>query len=391
LNKKVTKLSSEQDGENRLLEAIFELGTKIESNMEIRILLAKNFLFEKISNRKNFLSNILIVEERNVARKKAFPIIINITNQVLMYLIIGWVTISENKSIGNFVMLLTLFNLLNNLSQGILYKFNIIIRDLNIVDELIEFLSIHPAKKQKKHFISDDDTLLELKNVSYTYPFSSKAALKNINLTLGKGKTIAIVGANGSGKSTLAKIISGLLSPTNGKIYINDKTNFSAVFQNYMSYKLSLGENVRIGDIDKHYNEECVLKLFDKLNLNIPYDLDTQLGAVYGGIDLSGGQWQKIAIARGLWKTHNAIIFDEPTSALDAKSELFLINKFLEMAKGKTKIIITHRLAATKKADSIIVIEKGEIIEIGNHELLMNKHNSSYREMFDSQAKWYSS
>lgn len=386
-NKKVAKLISKQGGEYRLVESIFSQGINKEANMEIRVLLANKFLLNKFVQKMNILSSGLIKQEGIVARKKAIPFIIYIAIQVLMSFFIGWMAIVEGKSIGDFILLLTLFNLFNELLQGINFKLNTFIRDSHLASELNEFLNIPSSSKG---YAIVDSNYLELKSVSYKYPSSTQFALKDINLKIINGQTIAIVGEIGSGKSTLAKVLSGLIHPEEG--FINIKENkCSVVFQDFLRYQFTLENNIILGDINRVRNEQELLELLNFLDFNISMDLKQQLGTTFGGTDLSGGQWQKLAIARGLWKDQNVIIFDEPTSALDAKSELLLINKFLEATKEKTKIIVTHRLAAAKSADVIIVMDKGGIIETGKHEELISIVDGKYNMMFNSQAQWYTS
>ncbi|MBX7375387.1 ABC transporter ATP-binding protein [Clostridium chauvoei] len=245
---------------------------------------------------------------------------------------------------------------------------------------------------------------ISLKNVGFVYPCASKPSLSNINLDISPKETIAIVGENGAGKSTLAKLILGLYLPTEGKVefggYDTKKispesiySKVSAVFQKYQKYKMTLSENVSISDIE-NFNNQKLKEVLEKADVELnkerfPDGLETMLSREFDGVDLSGGQWQRIAIARGLYAFKDIIILDEPTAAIDPLEESRIFNKFKELAAGRTAIIVTHRMGTVKIADRIIVMEDGSIKEIGSHEDLM-QGNSSYKKMYLSQEKWYS-
>ena len=243
--------------------------------------------------------------------------------------------------------------------------------------------------------------LIELKDLSFTYPNSTESALKEINLTVNKGETVAIVGVNGSGKSTLTRLLLGLFLPTKGQLLIDGKDvkeiapealyrGNSVVFQRYQCYKMTVEENTRLSDIDSDKQVKDVLKKadFPLDNGKFTEGLDTMLGKDFGGIDLSGGQWQRLAIARGLYREHDMIVLDEPTAAIDPLEEAEIYRKFAEISKDKTAFIVTHRLGSAKIADRIIVMERGRIVEAGNHEELMEM-GGRYRELYEAQAKWY--
>ncbi|BCK01486.1 ABC transporter ATP-binding protein [Anaerocolumna chitinilytica] len=242
---------------------------------------------------------------------------------------------------------------------------------------------------------------IELKNVSYSYPSSNIPVINNINLKIKRGEKIAIVGVNGAGKTTLVKLICGLYRgsgevlydgiPINGVNKRNVYSNISAVFQDFGKYKLTLKENVAISDCkniddDKKFNEAIINSQFEEEF--IIENQDRIIGNEFGGIELSGGQWQKLAIARGFFRKYELIVLDEPTSAIDPILENDLYKKFKNIMQNKTGIIVTHRLGSAKIADRILVLDKGRIIEDGTHEELM-ANNGLYTEMYKSQAAWY--
>lgn len=243
--------------------------------------------------------------------------------------------------------------------------------------------------------------IIEFKDVDFSYPYSEKKALDGINLTLKKGETVAIVGVNGSGKSTLTRLLMGLYLPTEGTIEIDgmdvkkisQKSMYqgvSAVFQKYQCYKMTVKDNARISDTDSDNEAEPVLKQVDFSldNEKFTDGIDTMLGKDFGGIDLSGGQWQRLAIAKGLYRVHDLIILDEPTAAIDPIEEAKIYHKFAEISKDKTAVIVTHRLGSVHMADRIIVMDAGKIVDMGEHEELMAK-KGLYFEMYQAQSKWY--
>ena len=312
-----------------------------------------------------------------------------------------------------FTSLDTLFSRMNDLFDG---QIGTISRNMGPAQNFFAFLNLR--ERQGLYEGPVKRNVMELKNVSFTYPGSDRPALEDINLTVRKGETIAIVGVNGSGKSTLTRLLTGLYLPTLGSLLIDGRDigeiapktlyqNVSAVFQKYQSYKMTVAENVRISDMDKGMPDADAGSL-DKAETaadnavgdalekaDFPTDsekltegLQTMLGKDFGGIDLSGGQWQRLAIARGLYRDHDMIILDEPTAAIDPLEEADIYRKFAEISADKTAFIVTHRLGSAQIADRIIVMDAGHIVDMGTHEELMRREGK-YREMYHAQAKWY--
>ncbi|NYB75960.1 ABC transporter ATP-binding protein [Sedimentibacter hydroxybenzoicus DSM 7310] len=279
-----------------------------------------------------------------------------------------------------------------------------------------DMLGIYGSLRSLVHFLDlpeedgvDDDINysegINISNVSFKYPNSNIYALENISLHISDGETIAVVGENGAGKTTLVKIISGILMPTSGDILINDasissyskKSRFkyvSGIVQKFGKYKMLLKDNVHLSYPDNPIDEEKVKLALYSADFNLDSEkitsgLSTMLSRDFGGLDLSGGEWQRIALARGIYKNSKFIILDEPTSAIDPIEESLIYKKFRDIAKDKIAIIVTHRLGATQIADRIVVLDNGKIVETGTHEQLLNS-GGKYSVMFKTQAKWYS-
>jgi ATP-binding cassette subfamily B protein len=238
---------------------------------------------------------------------------------------------------------------------------------------------------------------VKLSNVDFSYKNSNHKILSNINLTINKNEKIALIGANGAGKSTLIKLLLGLYSPDSGSITWNGSTNIigkiSVVFQNYIKFELTLRENIGLGNVDEINNDTRILESMKKCNCYNLYEelgsLDVPLGRILeGGRELSGGQWQKLAICRAIFSDSELLIFDEPTASIDANTEAEVFNNSIDICKNKTAIFISHRLGWAKNADRIVVINSGKIEEMGTHEELISI-GGIYSNMYSTQASWY--
>ena len=312
------------------------------------------------------------------------------------YLIEGSITL------GFFAAIYYSLNKLMDIMKEMIELFGTIYEHANLAGKLYDFLELPEFKGEDASIESIGD--LKLENVSFGYPYTDRKAIDNVSLTISKGSHVAIVGVNGSGKTTLVKIIMGLFKPTDGKVYINgrDTTNWStksfakrisSVFQNFGKYKLRLDENVMLSDFDRKEDENYLRgKLddagFDYKKNGIDNHLDTVLSKEFHGIDISGGEWQRLAIARGIYREHDLIVLDEPTAAIDPIEEAFVYKQFARISEGKTVLVVTHRLGSVKSADRIIVLNEGKIIEDGSHNELIEK-NGFYAKMYFEQAKCY--
>lgn len=247
---------------------------------------------------------------------------------------------------------------------------------------------------------------LKLSNVCFKYPHSQGNVLKNINFTLKKGEIVSILGYNGSGKTTLSKVICGLLENYTGSISLNGEDikklspedlykYFGIGFQEYAKYSVSLRENVAIGMLEKSEDESEVKKAMEKAHLEnviarLPQGENTILGKEYdkNGQDLSGGQWQRITLSRAYMGDPEILILDEPTASIDPLEEMRMLNQFKEIIKGKTALMISHRIGFARLSDRICIMEKGQIVETGSHEELL-KLKGRYYELFTSQKDLY--
>jgi len=302
-------------------------------------------------------------------------------------------------SIGAFAVVFASFADLIDRVDEILEILGYTMEDLGTVSSLVRFFDLPERAGEEKDIDWTGD--IEIKNISFTYPNTEFESLKNLSLTLKAGETVAIVGENGAGKSTLMKILMGIYEPITGSVTVGQQdtkgianasrfNGVSAVFQNFQKYQLTLKENVEIsegnGNTDITLSMEQAGVEYD--SKAYPDGVDTMLSREFDGVDLSGGQWQRVAIARGLYRYHDLIVLDEPTAAIDPLEESRLYEKFAEISKDKTAIIVTHRLGSAQIADRIVVLDNGAISEMGTHQELLDR-KGHYARMYEAQASWY--
>jgi ABC-type multidrug transport system fused ATPase/permease subunit len=241
--------------------------------------------------------------------------------------------------------------------------------------------------------------------VTFGYPGKAAPVLQDVNFTVRHGELIALVGENRAGKSTLVKLLLGLYQPTAGSVQIGGveiaspdgaaaRSTIASVFQEFMRYSLTVGENIAVGDISQLGNQRQIAAAAagsgaDQVTHGLPKGYDTQLGKEFeDGQELSGGQWQKLAIARAYMRQAVLLVLDEPTAALDPLAEVEVFQRFRELARGRTAFFISHRLGAARLADRILVLKDGRLVEDGRHDQLMAQHGE-YAALFGAQAAWY--
>jgi ATP-binding cassette subfamily B protein len=292
--------------------------------------------------------------------------------------------------------------------KGLLNSLSGLYEDNLFLANLYEFLDIKPKlidPPNPKPIPHPMKTGIEFKNVGFQYSTTTRKALKNINLTIKPGEVVALVGENGSGKTTLIKLLCRLYDPTQGRITIDgiDLSQFkteelrrqiSVIFQDYAKYHFTAQENIWLGNIDLPPQSDSIIKAAkrsgaDDVITKLPKGYDTILGKLFDkGEELSIGQWQKVALARAFLRDSQLIVLDEPTSAMDPKAEYEVFEKFRQLIKNQSAILISHRLSTVKMADRIYVMDNGTIVEGGTHEELM-KLSGTYAHLFEIQASQY--
>ncbi|SOC80130.1 ATP-binding cassette, subfamily B [Salinimicrobium sediminis] len=324
------------------------------------------------------------------------------------YVLVIFRTVLGAFTLGDLTFLSGSFNRLRQKLQGFFTRFTMITETALYLQDYFEFLDLSyhaPESEGAKPLPKEIKAGFEFRNVGFKYPKSDKWVVRNINFKLRAGEKLAFVGENGAGKTTLIKLLLQFYEPTEGEILLDGvpikqynrtayQKYFGVIFQDFVKFELTLRENIAMGEItgiaDQDRIEGAAQKsLADQVVKDLPFGYDQQLGKRFKqGKDLSGGQWQKIAIARAYMKDAEVLILDEPTSALDARAETEAFDRFIKLTEGKTAVIISHRFSTVRIADRIMVLKDGAVLEIGTHEELM-QNNKLYSELFNLQAAGY--
>lgn len=365
---------------------------------ETRILGAFHFFYQLFENTMKVLTRKIWKAERKVALLQFTLDFTTFAGMAIAAYMLFAATMSGEITVGMFAAvfaaLTQIFAIMQEVVKQHMGNMN---RDIGKVVNFIRLLDM-PERVGKEGKV-DFSKGIVAENISFSYPGMDTPSIKNVSLNIVDGETIAIVGENGAGKSTLVRLLTGIYCPTEGRVLVGGldtaKYSFSVwegisgVFQKYQRYKMTLRENVTISNITMEANENKVKSVleeagFEKDNI----ELDDMLSPEFNGIDISGGQWQRVAIARGLYRVNGFIVLDEPTSAIDPIEETKIYKKFAELAKGKCALVVTHRIGSAKLADRIIVIEAGKIVDMGTHKELIARPGQ-YAKMWEAQAQWY--
>ena len=330
--------------------------------------------------------------------------IFNVSRDIVSYLYLGILVLSGGISIAVFTQMIAASATFNSSLGSLLYQLQEIVKSCNYAYEYVKFTDFPAAIEKGSRHIEEGDHTVEFRNVSFTYPNTDVEVLKGVNVTLKQGEHLSVVGLNGAGKTTFVKLLCRLYDPTEGEILL-DGVNikeydyneymslFAPVFQDFKLFAFSIKENIVLDD---DYGGEELGRLIEQVGLgdkikSLENGADTVLFKAFdeNGIEPSGGEQQKIAIARALYKKAPVVILDEPTAALDPVAEYDIYRQFNTLVGGKTAIYISHRLSSCKFCDRIAVFSEGKIMEYGTHDDLVDLDNGIYAEMFKAQAQYY--
>lgn len=386
------------------MNKMFENTSRNEREMEnvIDILKNKDALYEiKVFKMKNLFLNrfekysTAVFKERldTTLKSQNYLLLSSVVNIVWMGLVILFIVsklLAKAIGAGDLTAIVTSASSTLDMAEDFVYEASTVSNNGYIANTLFYILSYDERKVEKSSKYGDE---IEFSHVSFKYPGTQKTVLHDLSFKINKDKVTAIVGENGAGKSTIIKLVAGLYEPTEGSVRISNMNPYSMsnedisnelsiVFQDFKNYELSLRDNIlfgKVGDI----SEDLKLLELDK------YSEDTNIGKLEeDGVYLSGGENQKLALARAIQKKSDFLIFDEPTASMDPMVEAKMYDNILKVLKSRGAIIITHRLVLSKLADDIIVLGDGRIIERGSHDELMNR-GGIYKQMYDEQSGWY--
>lgn len=396
------KLEQESAPIRRMYEYYQDTMCDREYYKETRTLGAFGYFYSLFENTLNLFCKKQWKTEKKVSLIQLLLDITSFVGMGISTVILFNATMASEISVGAFAAVFTalraVFSMMRQIVCGHIANIN---QGYGKVSHVIRLLDMPVVSGEAK--IPDVSKGIIMENVSYKYWGRENPAIRNVSLSIGAKETIAIVGENGAGKSTLVRLLIGIYRPAEGKVLIGGLDTartapssmykgISGVFQKVQKYKMTLKENVILsvpqelnGNTDKvRINRVLEEAGFEQKGI----ELDKMLSPEYGGIDISGGQWQRLAIARGLYRDNNFIVLDEPTASIDPVEEKRIYLHFQIMARDKCAIIVTHRLGSARLADRIIVMDKGEITDIGTHNELLSRPGK-YADMYATQAMWY--
>jgi len=394
--------------EEREREYLGDLLVQPRTTKEIRAYVLADYLLGRHRDRSEELYRLREQMYRSGTRISMLTGFVTGTALALAYLFVAMEGISGGISPGGVVLVIGAFTSVSGTLGNISSTFVAVDQHTTFLEDYFSFLAIDrlvPVPKPARDVPKSLEAGIEFDDVSFTYPGGTEPAVKNLDLHIRGGELIALVGENGAGKSTLVKLLLRFYDPTEGGIRIGGadlreldpealRSRIGVLFQDYASYELSVRENVQMGRPGQIGDDKRVLAALedarsDWLLRKMPKGLDAKVGRLFeGGHDLSGGEWQRLALARIMYRDADVWILDEPTSSLDPEAEAAIFAELKEVLKGRIGIVISHRFSTVRIADRIAVIVDGKVAELGSHEELL-RANGRYAQLFELQAAGY--
>ncbi|EIM28643.1 ABC transporter ATP-binding protein [Microvirga lotononidis] len=394
--------------ERRQLDYIRYLGSSVETAKEIKLFGLNAFLVERF---RGFADRMYVENRRLAVRRAAWGTLFAALASCAYYLayaLIVWRTVQGEFSIGDLTFLSGSFLRLRGLLEDLLLGFSQIAGQALYLEDLFSFFDVSPSiasPPNPRPFPQPLRSGIVFENVGFRYPESDRWTVRHLSLTLKAREVVALVGENGAGKTTIVKLLARLYDPSEGRILLDGhdlreydladlRRHIGVIFQDFVRFHFTAGENIGTGQIEDTDNRSRIQQaaersLADRIIQRLPRGYDQPLGKRFNeGADLSGGEWQKIAIARAYMRDADVLILDEPTAALDARSEYEVFQRFRDLSQEKTAVLISHRFSTVRMADRILVLENGRVVEAGSHEQLVAS-GGRYAELFELQASGY--
>ena len=394
--------------ERRELEYLRQTGASVETAKEVKIFGLHSFLIERVRE----LSWKFYWANRALALRRAgwggLLTALGSIGYYVAYAYIAWRTVRGDFTIGDLTFLAGSFLRLRQLLEGLLVGFSQVAGQALYLDDLFSFFEIEPeivSPPDPRPFPVPVREGFVFEDVGFRYPGAERWAVRHLSFTLKAGEVLALVGENGAGKTTLVKLLARLYDPDEGRILLDGhdlrsydlevlRSQIGVIFQDFVRYHLTAAENIAVGRIEARDDRGRIVDaarraLADEVIAKLPRGYDQVIGRRFrNGVDLSGGEWQKVAIARAYMRDSQLLILDEPTAALDARSEFEVFQRFKELSAGKTAVLISHRFSSVRMADRILVLADGRVEAVGTHEELLAQRGR-YAELFELQAAGY--
>jgi ATP-binding cassette subfamily B protein len=394
--------------ERREVDYVRQTGASVETAKEVKIFGISAFLIE----RYRVLAGRLYEDKRRLATRRAgwggLFTTLGTAGYYVAYAVIAWRTLHGAFTIGDLTFLSASFRRLRTLLENLLIGFSQVAGQALYLDDLFSFFEIEAEIVSPRHprpFPAPIRDGFRFEGVGFCYPGAERWAVRHLSFTLHAGEVLALVGENGAGKTTLVKLLARLYDPDEGHILLDGhdlreydvaalRANIGVIFQDFVRYHLTAAENIAVGRIEARADRPRIeaaaaRSLADEVIRGLPGGYDQVLGKRFStGVELSGGEWQKVAIARAYMRDAQLLILDEPTAALDARAEFGVFQRFKELSEGKTAVLISHRFSSVRMADRILVLDEGGIEASGTHEELLAQRGR-YAELFELQASGY--
>jgi len=407
-NQRSYSLTRSWTPQRRELDYLRLIGASDQTAKEVKVFGLAGFLRDRF---KALADEYYQVNKRLSVRRAAYGSIFNALGDAgyyAAYVVILMQTLNGQITVGELTFLAGSFSRTRSLLQVMLQRFSGIAQRALYLQDLFDFLEMQPSIAQAAQPLPVPVMLhqgFQFEGVGFRYPGTARWVLRNLSFSLPAGQKLALVGENGAGKTTLVKLMARLYDPTEGRILLEGRdlreydldglrAMVGVIFQDFVRFSLVASENIAVGRIQdrdqrSRIEDSAARSLADTVIQKLPKGYDTMLGRRFeGGVDLSGGEWQKIALGRAYMRDAQLLILDEPTAALDARAEYEVFERFAELTKGKTAVLISHRFSTVRMADRILVLRNGHLEEIGSHEELLEA-GGLYAELFGLQAQGY--